>query len=376
MNTKICFSIVIAFVIGITTVVNAQNAPAIKFDSLSHHFGKIKEEGGKVSAVFPFQNTGTDTLKIVSVTAGYGSTASEWTKTPVLPGKMGYVRAEYDPKGKPGPFTKGITVSTNAKGPGVLLTIKGEVVPHLKTVVDSFPVPAGNLLMKSNHLNFQTNNKAVGTIKNTDTKTDTLEVYNNWKKPMNIAFSNVPAFATCKAVPETLLPGKRGKIIVTYDAAKKNDFGLVYDFVNINTNDSAEAVKQITLSANIVEDFSKMTEKQKKDAPKIVFTTDSYDFGTIKAGEKVKFSFEVKNDGNDDLIIRKTKASCGCTASKPEKSTLKKGETSKIDIEFNSTGKKGEQHKTVTVISNDPDKSSITLNIKGSVTPKDDPVTK
>lgn len=371
MKTKIYFSIVIAMAIFISTVVNAQNNASlpvknavIKFDSLSHNFGKIKEEGGKVSTIFNFKNTGNDTLKILGVKPGYGCAANDWTKTPVLPGKQGYIKAEYDPKNKVGPFNKSFIVTTNSKEASVLLIIKGEVLPHVRTVADTFPVISGNLLMKTNHVAFME-------IKNTVVRTDTLEIYNNWYKPMTIAFSSLPAFLTIKAIPETLLPNKKGMILVTYDATKKNDYGLVYDNTNILTNDSADASKQLTISANVVEDFSKLTPKQKKNAPKIVFTTESYDFGTVKEGDPVKFTFELKNNGIDDLIIRKTKASCGCTASNPEKTTLKKGESSKIDIDFNSNGKKGEQHKTVTVISNDPDKPSIVLNIKGTVTHKE-----
>jgi hypothetical protein len=369
MKTKIFFSIVIVLSIITSTIVNAQKNAVIKFDSLSHYFGKIKEEGGKVSTVFNFTNTGTDTLKVLNVTPGYGCTVNDWTKTPVLPGKPGYVKAEYDPKGKPGKFLKGITITTNGKTSSILLTIKGEVIPHVRTVADSFPIVSGNLLMKTNHVAFME-------IKNTVIKTDTFGVYNNWSNPMTFSFSNVPAYLTLKAVPQTLPVAKKGMIIVTYNAAKKNDYGLVYDNVNIITNDSNFAAKPLTVSATIVEDFSKLTEQQKKDAPKIVFTSESYDFGTAKEGDIVKFTFEFKNEGTNDLIIRKTKASCGCTASNPEKTTLKKGESSKLDIQFNSTGKKGEQHKTVTVISNDPAKSTITLNIKGNVTPKDEPAKK
>ncbi len=369
MKTKTIFSIAIALAIVASTVVKAQNNSVIKFDSLFHHFGKIKEEAGQVSTTFNFSNTGTDTLKIVSIRPAIGSIASDWTHGPILPGKQGYVKVDFNPNGKPGKFSKGIMVATNAKVSSVLLTILGEVIPRLRTVADSFPVTLGNLLMRTNHLAYME-------IKNTVIKTDTLLVYNKWYKPMTFSFSNLPACITCKAVPETVLPGKKGMILVTYDAAKKNDWGLVYDFININTNDSTDAAKQLTVSAIIVEDFSKLTPQQKLDAPKINFTTESYDFGTIKAGETAKFSFDFKNNGNSDLIIHKTKASCGCTASTPEKTTLKKGESSKIDIQFNSVGKKGEQHKTVTVISNDPAKPNITLNIKGTVTPKDDPITK
>jgi hypothetical protein len=363
MKTKIFFSVIIASIIIVSNVVTAQKNAIIKFDTLIHNFGKIKEEGGKVTTTFEYKNTGTDTLKLFNVKPGCGCTTADWTKDPILPGQKSYIKTEFDPKGRPGVFAKAITVTSNATEPSIMLIIKGDVTPRPKTIADSFPVVSGNLLMKTNHMAFME-------IKNNIIRTDTLDIYNNWNKSMTFSFADVPVFLSCKAVPQTLAPAKKGFIIVTYDAAKKKDFGLVYDYITVLTNDTTEAKKQITVSANIIEDFSNLTPQQKKDAPKIVFTSESYDFGTAIEGDIVKFSFEFKNNGNDDLIIRKTKASCGCTASTPEKITLKKGESSKIDIQFNSAGKKGEQHKTITVISNDPDKSNVTLNIKGTVTTK------
>ena len=52
-------------------------------------------------------------------------TASEWTKEPILPGKTGFVRASYHTQGRPGPFTKTVTVLSNAGAK--VLTFKGEV---------------------------------------------------------------------------------------------------------------------------------------------------------------------------------------------------------------------------------------------------------
>ena len=84
----------------------------------------------------------------------------------------------------------------------------------------------------------------------------------------------------------------------------------------------------------------------------------------------MNYSFEFTNTGKSDLIIRKTKASCGCTASNPEKTLLKPGETSNINISFNSTGRTGSQHKNVTVITNDPVNFNTVLNIEGEVLDK------
>ena len=59
------FLLLILFVIALTLAAD----PVISFNFLSHNFGDIKEEDGKVSYDFTFTNTGDDTLKIIKVKA-------------------------------------------------------------------------------------------------------------------------------------------------------------------------------------------------------------------------------------------------------------------------------------------------------------------
>ena len=53
-------------------------------------------------------------------------------KSPVQPGKKGVIKVTYNQKGRPGEFSKTITVRTNAKEgkyKKVVLKIKGNVIP-------------------------------------------------------------------------------------------------------------------------------------------------------------------------------------------------------------------------------------------------------
>jgi hypothetical protein len=155
--------------------------------------------------------------------------------------------------------------------------------------------------------------------------------------------------------------------VVTYDANKKNDFGLAYDRIAIQTNDPQQVMKTLTVSAILSQDFSNITEKQLKKAPKIVFNQTTYDFGKVKAGTLIKFSFLVTNEGKQELVIHKVKASCGCTATKPAATHIKRNKSTEIAVEFNTTGRRGRQHKTITVISNDPTNPQIILNVQGEL---------
>jgi len=104
--------------------------------------------------------------------------------------------------------------------------------------------------------------------------------------------------------------------------------------------------------------------------PTTVQIIDSlYDFGSIAEGQNVEFSYRFKNTGTQPLIVTNVSASCGCTVPEKPEAPIKPGETGFIKVKFNSEGRPGATHKSVTVLSNAapafPD-----LILKGEVTPK------
>ncbi len=355
--------ILTAFVLFISFA-KAQKKPSIEFDKKIHDYGVIKEENGKATCKYIFKNKGNDTLLLKSVQPGCGCTTSDWTKGPVLPGKSGFISATYDPTARPGVFNKSINVTTNDPDNAVVvLIIKGDVTPKPKSAADLYQQKSGNIGFINSHLTF-------GKMTPTQTKTDTIKIYNYAKQALTLTIKNLPAHLTAKVIPELLKPEKEGILLITYNAEIKKDFGFIYDTFILSTNDSVEPEKRINVSAEIYDDFTTMTQEQKDKAPKIEFKNTNYNFGKVTNGELVNYSFEFTNTGKSDLIIRKTKASCGCTASNPEKTLLKPGETSNINISFNSTGRTGSQHKNVTVITNDPVNFNTVLNIEGEVLDK------
>ena len=111
-----------------TGMASAQKKAVIAADETSHDFGQIKEADGKVSATFVVKNTGDVPLAITRVIASCGCTTPEWTKEPIAPGAGGNIKITYDPKGRPGPFSKTISVYSNGKTGSFILTIRGEVI--------------------------------------------------------------------------------------------------------------------------------------------------------------------------------------------------------------------------------------------------------
>lgn len=102
------------------------------------------------------------------------------------------------------------------------------------------------------------------------------------------------------------------------------------------------------------------------NAPVITFEEQEYDFGTIKQGEVVEHTFKFTNTGKSPLIIESATASCGCTVPEPPKDPIAPGQSSKIDVKFNSAGKSGQQYPTITVRAN-TEPNIVKVSMKGNV---------
>ena len=357
---KLLFTLVSAFAIF---AANAQ--PTIKWTESKYDFGDIKEADGPATHKFEFTNAGNEPLVITSVKPSCGCTTSDYTKEPVMPGKTGYVSATYNPQGRPGPFNKSVNITTNCKPELTTIHFTGKVIEREKTLADLHPRKIGDLNLESNHISLLK-------VKNTEVRVDSTSVANLTDKPMKITFANVPAHIKAKAVPETLQPNSKGLIVIEYDATKRKEWGFVMDKVLLALNGETNSNKNLlSVSATIEEDFSKYTEEQLANAPHMVFDEPIFNFGTITEGEKVSHTFTFSNTGKEDLIIRKITTSCGCTAANKKADVIKPGETSSIDITFNSSGKSNRQNKTITIISNDPKNSQQILRITGDVKKKE-----
>jgi hypothetical protein len=101
---------------------------AISFKEKDHDFGKVNEKDGNVTYVFDFTNKGDAPLVVNRVQASCGCTTPTWTKEPIEPGKKGAITVTYSTAGRPGLFTKTITVYSNDPQEQVVLIIKGEVI--------------------------------------------------------------------------------------------------------------------------------------------------------------------------------------------------------------------------------------------------------
>ena len=111
-----------------TAAKSTVNGAGIAFESETIDYGTIAHNAdGKRE--FLFTNNGNKPLIITNTTGSCGCTVPTSPKEPIAPGATGVIGVKYATD-RVGPFTKTVTVTSNAEGaPTKVLTIKGTVLP-------------------------------------------------------------------------------------------------------------------------------------------------------------------------------------------------------------------------------------------------------
>ena len=110
------------------------------------------------------------------------------------------------------------------------------------------------------------------------------------------------------------------------------------------------------------------------EGPVLVWDQATFDFGDLRQGDKVEYTFRFTNTGTQPLIISNVSTQCGCTAPKGwPRTPVMPGGKGEITISFDSTGKIGRQNKVAIVVSNAVNQKANHLLLSGNVTEKKSP---
>ncbi len=119
-------------------------------------------------------------------------------------------------------------------------------------------------------------------------------------------------------------------------------------------------------SAQTKKGEAKATSEPK--APRLTVVEPIKDYGTVPKGEKLDWSFVIKNTGDADLEILAARPGCGCTVADFDK-VIKPGGTGKVNAHVDTTAFAGPIAKSITLETNDPSTPSAQLTINAVVKP-------
>ncbi len=344
--------------------------PEIKFENTTYDFGKIKEEGGKVTGKFIFTNVGNEPLELTNVRPGCGCTAANYTKGAIAPGEKGYIEATYNPYNRPGAFNKNIRVTTNEpkfiqdeKASPHMIFIKGEVIkrPPTEFEIAGYTKTAGMMRIKEPDV--------AHNLMNTESVTDTFYVRNFWTKPVSITLDKGGEYVSevTRNFGNELKPGQEGFIVLKYDASKRHAYGMTKDQVTFKTNDSIEPTKRLHYAMNIKEDFSKMTPKQLKSAPVSEVCATTIDFGQMQKNTSKTQTITVRNTGKSPLIIRNLESSNSAFKVSANMTEIPSGATAEITVIFKAPNRNSDQKASFDLITNDPANAVRTITMTAKV---------
>jgi len=351
------------FICLVFSLVGMSQKAVLVFDVKAHEFGKINEEDGKVTHVFNFTNKGNSPLVVSRVQASCGCTTPTWTKEPIEPGKRGSITVTFNPSGRPGSFSKSITVYSNATDEQEVLTIHGEVMPKASGENATFPVLMGMLRLKSKVVQMNNVDKGKSQVKE-------LDIKNTSNVPLKATIDNLPFYLTATVTPETLKPNEEGKVTFTFNSTKCSQWGPISDdvYVLLNGQKKYSEEYKLTVVNNVVEDFSKLPLDQKRKAPILEIPVRLLNLGTVKEGRKSSGKFKISNKGQNALEVRRIINNNKELSVRQAKLTVAGGKSSEIIVDLNTKNlTEGDYKKSFTVQTNDPDNSFLILVLSWKV---------
>jgi len=126
--------------------------------------------------------------------------------------------------------------------------------------------------------------------------------------------------------------------------------------------DDAEAAEKTAKASAATE------SKDEEKVPRLTIVEPVKDYGTVPKGDKLEWSFLVKNTGDADLQIIAAKPGCGCTVADFDK-VIKPGSTGKVTAHVDTTNFAGPIAKSVTLETNDPNTPTAQLTLHAIVKP-------
>jgi len=341
----------------------AQLAGKVRWLETVHDFGAFKEDDGKVRCMFRFVNDGEEEISVRAARASCGCTAPAFTKKPIAKGDTGFVTVTFNPTGRPGRFSKTVTmdIAGTGAGPRQILTIKGVVIGSSNTLKSRYPIESGAVKLRTRQLPF-------GSVLKGKAKSAFLEVYNASDKPISPTWEKVPPYIRIASSDNNVIPPGE-QAVYSFVLTPQNT--ALYGILTDSTYLAVEGQKplKIDLTAIIEEDFSMLTPGQRQNAPVVGITEPRVNFGTIaRDGGPVTRTFEISNTGKSDLLLRRVYTiDPGVTIGLPSEK-VKKGKSVPVSVTVNPAELPADLlNARIQVITNDPENPISIVRLVGEI---------
>ena len=109
--------------------------------------------------------------------------------------------------------------------------------------------------------------------------------------------------------------------------------------------------------------------------PKVVLRKEDHHFGRMETDNSGQHEFVFTNAGDQPLILKQGKSSCGCCTcvcetKLPDGGKIPPGKSAAVTLRWTVKRFTGAYYQTSTILTNDRDRPQVTLGVSGRITPK------
>jgi hypothetical protein len=311
-----------------------------------------------VTATFELKNVGSRHLTIASVEADCGCTEVDYPRKSIAGGTAFTITMTYDAR-MLGHFTKQSAVYVKGSNEPVWLTMEGVVLTEWTDYSKMYPFAFGNLLADVNNVEFDDVNKG-------DHPEVVINVLNNGEKTVTPNMLHLPDYLTALAVPEKLEPEKQGKVTLTLNSDKLQNYGLTQTTIYLaeQLGDKVNADTELPVSVVLLHNADAFKGSSRKFAPKLELSVDSLNLGMTGRKLVKRGTIKLTNKGQTPLKISSLQMFAQGMTVMLGKQELAAGQSTSLKVDIDrDVVLKARQRPRVLMITNDPDHSKVVIKV-------------
>lgn len=269
----------------------------VEWDKTVHDFGDVSVSDGPLTCSFTLTNKSPEAIAIFEVVSSCGCTGVDFPKTKIEPGQSATISATYKNEDGPTAFDKTLTVYISGIRRPVILRLRGVVHPKKQSLSQLYsPERLGDLGLKTRE--FKT-----GNLKQGLSVSETANVANLGKKPLNVTFMDVSPQLKVSVSPNPIPAGKTAQIAFTV-SSDPSLYGLnLYKATPVL--DGVPAAGSIEVATWTQENFALWSREAIEKGAIPAFEMSTVSLGTVKGGSKLSASFPLTNNGKSVFHVFK-----------------------------------------------------------------------
>ena len=299
-----------------------------------------------ITAVFEFQNKSHRKLRISKVVPDCNCTIVDYPTGDIGGNDKFQIRMTYNAR-QLGHFDKQAAIVSN-----------GSSLAELQEFTGSYNIEMGELRLDKSELEFDDINRG-------DVQQQVIHLYNSGSRVLQPNLMHLPAYLTAVTSPETLSPGRAGKITVTLNSDKLHDYGLTQTSVYLaaKLGEKVSRDKEIPVSAVLLPSFEGQSKQLLHNPARLQLSEETVDIHFEGKSKKTEI-IDVTNVGQSELNITSLQMFTSGLKISLGKRKLQPGESTKLKITaLRDDLQKVRTRPRILMIVNDPQKPKVTITI-------------